>query len=58
VSLKEEVYVYDFLLLIVLVNLLLFDLDKSKGSVRALEAAIKVLGAIMGFTTNQANIHL
>ena len=55
---KEEVYVYDFLLLIVLVNLLLFDLDKSKGSVRALEAAIKVLGAIMGFTTNQANIHL
>jgi len=44
--------VYDFLLLVVLVDLLLFDLDKSEGGVGVLKATIRVLGAVMDFTTN------
>jgi len=39
-SLKKEVYMYNFLLLIVLVDLLLFDLDKLEEDVGALEVAI------------------
>ena len=49
---------YDFLLLVVLVDLLLFDLDKSEGGVGALEATIGMLGAVMDFTTNWADIYL
>ena len=41
-DLDKEVCVYDFLLLIVLVNLLLFDLDESEGDIRALGAAIRL----------------
>ena len=41
-DLDKKVCMYDFLLLIVLVNLLLFDLDKSEGDIRVLEAVIRL----------------
>ena len=50
VGLDKKVYAYDFLLLMVLVNLLLFDLDRLKGGVGALETAVKLENA-MGFIT-------
>ena len=41
-GLDKEVYIYNFLLLIVLINLLLFDLDESEGGIRVLEATIRL----------------
>ena len=44
-------------MLTVLVNLLLFNLDKLEEDIRALKATVKVLEAVVGFITNWANIH-
>ena len=41
-GLDKEVCIYNFLLLIVLINLLLFDLDESEGGIRVLEATIRL----------------
>jgi len=38
--------------LTVLVNLLLFNLDKLEEDIRALKATVKVLEAVVGFITN------
>ena len=46
-----EAWAYNFLLLIVSVDLILFDLDKLKGDIGVLET-------IMDFITKWANIHL
>ena len=42
----------------VLVNLLLFDLDKLEEDIGAFEATVRALEAVVGFITNWANIHL
>ena len=44
-------------MLTVLVNLLLFDLNKLEEDIRALKATVKILEAVVGFITNWANIH-
>ena len=53
-----KVWAYNFLLLIVLVNLLLFNLNKLEKDIEVLEAAIGALEAVVGFITNQTNIYL
>jgi len=52
-----KAWVYNFLLLIILVNLFLFDLDELKGGVGVLEVVIGVLEVVIDFIINWDNIH-